>query len=98
MGSGSLAHSGVVASQAAPEDGVPAPLRLDVLRADGSWCAVSAPVAGVEDDSQSAAVRLSAMASSEDGRLVLVGNREGEHDQDPVIWQATGVRCGGAAA
>ena len=32
----------------------------------------------VEDDGQSAAVRLSAMASSEDGRLVLVGNRDSE--------------------
>jgi hypothetical protein len=87
----SLAHSGVVPSQVEPEDGVPGPLRLDLLRTDGSWCAVSAPVAGVEDDDQEPSVQLSAMASSVDGRLVLVGWQE--RPGVPIIWQATGVRC-----
>jgi hypothetical protein len=99
-----LAKSGVVPTELVPEDGGPALPVLEILRADGSWCAVSAttPFAAVADLDPMLRARLYAMASSEDGKLVLVGFRlsaepsesaPGDLTDVPIVWQATGSTC-----
>ena len=57
------------------------------VQGDGTWCAVSFPGTDFEPTD---------LVWSEDGRLVVTGWR-GRYG-DPIIWQATGVRCGDAAA
>ncbi len=91
-----LAQSGVVPTELVPQDGGPALPVLEILRADGSWCAVSAttPFAAVADLDPMLRAHLVAMASNEDGRLVLVGSRlSATSESVPLVWQATGSTC-----
>ena len=103
LGSGpdyeALARSGVVSTRLDRGGGPALPI-LQILRADGSWCAVSAsaPFAALESLDPSA--RFAAMASSGDGRLVLVGfgiriseSDPGDRTAVPLVWQSTGVTC-----
>ncbi len=62
---------------------------LAFLQADGTWCTVPSPAAGQNG------AQILGMAWNDDGDMVVHGwpTRHG----DPIIWQATGVRCGGGA-
>lgn len=66
----------------ATREGATGPSYPTFLQADGTWCAVSPPAAGEN---------LAFAAWNEDGSLVVIGSRE--RYGDPIIWQATGVRC-----